>query len=222
MPGATSVLDPPGFPGGGECTALCKGVVVQKIVQKRGTGKGLAPGWALRQEMCPLGEEGSSAPIGAASLRGGSKQGGGGATRGCGRVACKASTSVLGRAMSSKECLGWWTGQHPMHLLSFEGNLVPSMHANGQSRVKRNKYQARKSLTKVSCRISSLRKVAEEVEGPCETQKNRGSCLPLGWTLVLTCVCTWAIAYFRHLIVDFIPCRVASRLSYFSPQGHSA
>jgi hypothetical protein len=58
---------------------------------------------------------------------------------------------------------------------------------------KRNKYQARKSLTKVSCRISSLRTVAEEVEGPCETQKNRGSCLPLGWTLVLTCVCTWAI-----------------------------
>jgi hypothetical protein len=78
MPGATSVLDPPGFPGGGEGTALCKGVVVQKIVQKRGTGKGLALGWALRQEMCPLGEEGSSAPIGAASLRGGSKQGGGG------------------------------------------------------------------------------------------------------------------------------------------------
>ena len=35
----------------------------------------------------------------------------------------------------------------------------------------RNKYQARKSITKVSCRISSLRKVAEEVRGPCETSK---------------------------------------------------
>jgi len=37
--------------------------------------------------------------------------------------------------------------------------------------VKRNKYQARKSITKMSCRISSLRKVVEEVEGPCETLK---------------------------------------------------
>ena len=35
----------------------------------------------------------------------------------------------------------------------------------------RNKYQARKSITKVSCRISSLRKVAEEVRGSCETSK---------------------------------------------------
>ena len=35
----------------------------------------------------------------------------------------------------------------------------------------RNKYQARKSITKVSCKISSLRKVAEEVRGPCETSK---------------------------------------------------
>ena len=45
------------------------------VVQKRGNGEGLAPGWALQQEMCPLGEEDSSVPIGAASLRGGSKWG---------------------------------------------------------------------------------------------------------------------------------------------------
>ena len=36
---------------------------------------------------------------------------------------------------------------------------------------KRNRYQARKSITKVSCRISSLRKVAEEVKGPCESPR---------------------------------------------------
>ena len=40
MPGATSVLILPGFPGSGECTALCKGIVVQK----RGIVEGLASG----------------------------------------------------------------------------------------------------------------------------------------------------------------------------------
>ena len=57
--------------------------------------------------------------------------------------------------------------------------------------VKRNKYQARKSITKVSCRISSLRKVVEEVEGLCETPKtvtarlDAGAhvCLHLGYLL---------------------------------------
>ena len=39
VPGATTVLNLPGLPGGGEYTALCKGVVVQK----RGTGEGPAP-----------------------------------------------------------------------------------------------------------------------------------------------------------------------------------
>ena len=41
----------------------------------------------------------------------------------------------------------------------------------------------RKSITKVSCRILSLRKLAEEVK--CEL---RNRCLPLGWMLTFVCM----------------------------------
>jgi len=42
--------------------------------------------------------------------------------------------------------------------------LYMSINSGRKGWVKRNKYHARKPITKVSCRISSLRKVAEEVK----------------------------------------------------------
>ena len=139
------------FPGGGKCTELCRGIVVQK----RGIGGKDSRPVKLSGKKCDLRVR--KVPLRRLErLRCDTAPNGEGATCGCGRVARKASTS------DSRTCEfveGVWTdGQHPMHLPLFEGNRVHSKDANSYSRVKRNKYQAKKSVTKVSCRISSLRK----------------------------------------------------------------
>ena len=73
----------------------CTKVLLSK---REALGKDLHPARLSGKRCIPWHEEGSSAPIGAASLRGGSN--------GRGNLRMRTSSLQVGRAISSKECLG--------------------------------------------------------------------------------------------------------------------